>query len=71
METRLAHRRASAHTYFLDLCKLFEHDDPVTSDPTSEWFETRAKGALLTMRDGGHSEGRALPRDWAGPSALR
>jgi hypothetical protein len=23
--------RAAAHTHFLDLCKLFEHDDPVSN----------------------------------------
>jgi hypothetical protein len=26
--------RSAAHTHFLDLCKLFEHEDP-TSTPTS------------------------------------
>jgi type II restriction/modification system DNA methylase subunit YeeA len=39
--------RAAAHTHFLDLCKLFEHDDPVSADPTGEWF-TFEKGATKT-----------------------
>src|ERR1700682_160344 len=30
--------RAAAHTHFLDLCKLFEHEDPVAADPPGEWF---------------------------------
>src|SRR5713101_6222609 len=39
--------RSAAHTHFLDLCKLFEHDDPVSADPTGEWF-TFEKGATKT-----------------------
>lgn len=39
--------RAAAHTHFLDLCKLFEHDDPVSADPTGEWFAFE-KGATKT-----------------------
>lgn len=39
--------RAAAHTHFLDLCKLFEHEDPVSADPTGEWF-TFEKGATKT-----------------------
>jgi type II restriction/modification system DNA methylase subunit YeeA len=39
--------RAAAHTHFLDLCKLFEHPDPVSADPTGEWF-TFEKGASKT-----------------------
>lgn len=30
--------RAAAQSHFLDLCQLFEHDDPVKADPTGEWF---------------------------------
>jgi len=48
MEARGAYtERAAAHTHFLDLCKLFEHDDPVSADPTGEWF-TFEKGATKT-----------------------
>jgi type II restriction/modification system DNA methylase subunit YeeA len=39
--------RAAAHSHFLDLCKLFEHEDPVTADPTGEWF-TFEKGVTKT-----------------------
>ncbi|ACF02355.1 conserved hypothetical protein [Rhodopseudomonas palustris TIE-1] len=39
--------RAAAQTHFLDLCKLFEHEDPVSADPTGEWF-TFEKGATKT-----------------------
>jgi type II restriction/modification system DNA methylase subunit YeeA len=39
--------RSAAHTHFLDLCKLFEHEDPVSADPTGEWF-TFEKGATKT-----------------------
>jgi type II restriction/modification system DNA methylase subunit YeeA len=39
--------RSAAHTHFLDLCKLFEHPDPVSADPTGEWF-TFEKGATKT-----------------------
>src|SRR6266566_7511725 len=39
--------RSAAHTHFLDLCKLFEHADPVSADPTGEWF-TFEKGASKT-----------------------
>jgi type II restriction/modification system DNA methylase subunit YeeA len=39
--------RAAARTHFLDLCKLFEHDDPVSADPTGEWF-TFEKGGTKT-----------------------
>src|SRR6202790_465780 len=39
--------RAAAHTHFLDLCELFEHEDPVSADPTGEWF-TFEKGATKT-----------------------
>jgi hypothetical protein len=39
--------RAAAHTHFLDLCKLFGHPDPVSADPTGEWF-TFEKGATKT-----------------------
>jgi type II restriction/modification system DNA methylase subunit YeeA len=39
--------RAAAHTHFLDLCKLFEHEDPVSADPTGEWFAFE-KGATKT-----------------------
>jgi type II restriction/modification system DNA methylase subunit YeeA len=39
--------RAAAHTHFLDLCKLFEHEDPVSADPTGDWF-TFEKGATKT-----------------------
>ena len=39
--------RAAAHTHFLDLCRLFEHPDPVSADPTGEWF-TFEKGASKT-----------------------
>ena len=39
--------RAAAHSHFLDLCKLFEHDDPVKADPTGEWF-TFEKGVTKT-----------------------
>src|SRR5260370_32570864 len=39
--------RGAAHTHFLDLCKLFEHADPVSADPTGEWF-TFEKGATKT-----------------------
>lgn len=30
--------RAAAHTHFLDLCALLGHEDPVTADPTGDWF---------------------------------
>lgn len=36
--------RAAAHTHFLDLCKLLEHEDPVSADPAGMWF-TFEKGA--------------------------
>ena len=39
--------RAAAQSHFLDLCKLFEHDDPVTADPKGEWF-TFEKGVTKT-----------------------
>jgi type II restriction/modification system DNA methylase subunit YeeA len=39
--------RAAAHSHFLDLCKLFDHDDPVTADPTGQWF-TFEKGVTKT-----------------------
>lgn len=39
--------RAAAQPHFLDLCKLFEHDDPISADPTGEWF-TFEKGATKT-----------------------
>jgi hypothetical protein len=39
--------RSAAQSHFLDLCKLFEHDDPVTADPTGEWF-TFEKGVTKT-----------------------
>jgi hypothetical protein len=39
--------RAAAQSHFLDLCKLFEHDGPVTADPTGDWF-TFEKGATKT-----------------------
>jgi hypothetical protein len=39
--------RSAAHTHFLDLCNLFEHEDPVSADPTGEWF-TFEKGATKT-----------------------
>ena len=39
--------RAVAHTHFLDLCKLIEHEDPVTADPTGEFF-TFEKGVTKT-----------------------
>ncbi|KPF97336.1 DNA methyltransferase [Rhodopseudomonas sp. AAP120] len=39
--------RASAQTHFIDLCKLFEHDDPVSADPAGEWFAFE-KGATKT-----------------------
>ncbi|MDX6462540.1 MAG: hypothetical protein QOE55_6237 [Acidobacteriaceae bacterium] len=47
MEARCAHRASCRDTHFLDLCKLFEHPDPVSADPTGEWF-TFEKGASKT-----------------------
>jgi len=38
--------RAAAHTHFLDLCKLFEHEDPVSADPTGDWFAFRTMPIL-------------------------
>src|SRR3954470_3768423 len=39
--------RAAAHSHFFDLCKLFEHEDPVKADPIGEWF-TFEKGVTKT-----------------------
>ncbi len=39
--------RAAAQSHFLDLCALFEHDDPIAADPTGEWF-TFEKGVAKT-----------------------
>jgi type II restriction/modification system DNA methylase subunit YeeA len=39
--------RASAHSHFLDLCKLLGHEDPIKADPTGEWF-TFEKGVTKT-----------------------
>lgn len=39
--------RAAAQSHFLDLCALLGHDDPVTADPTGEWF-TFEKGVAKT-----------------------
>jgi hypothetical protein len=33
--------RAAAHSHFLDICALLGHEDPVTADPTGEWFTSR------------------------------
>jgi hypothetical protein len=30
--------RSAAQTHFIDLCRVFEHPDPVTADPTGENF---------------------------------
>ncbi|WP_210252027.1 class I SAM-dependent DNA methyltransferase [Rhodoplanes serenus] len=30
--------RAAAQPHFLDLCALVGHDDPISADPTGEWF---------------------------------
>jgi hypothetical protein len=39
--------RAAAQSHFLDLCRLFNHPDPVSDDPTGERF-TFEKGATKT-----------------------
>jgi hypothetical protein len=39
--------RAAAHSHFLDLCKLIDHEDPITTDPIGEWF-TFEKGVTKT-----------------------
>jgi type II restriction/modification system DNA methylase subunit YeeA len=39
--------RATAQSHFIDLCALFSHDDPVSADPTGEWF-TFEKGVSKT-----------------------
>jgi type II restriction/modification system DNA methylase subunit YeeA len=39
--------RAVAQSHFNDLCALLGHDDPVTADPTGEWF-TFEKGVTKT-----------------------
>jgi hypothetical protein len=39
--------RAMAQTHFIDLCRLLGHEDPVTADPTGEWF-TFEKGVTKT-----------------------
>src|SRR3984885_13973001 len=38
---------ATAQTHFLDLCALVGHPDPVSADPTGEWF-TFEKGVPKT-----------------------
>ncbi|MFU8780088.1 MAG: hypothetical protein ACNA71_03585 [Kiritimatiellia bacterium] len=30
--------RSAAQTHFIDLCRVFDHPDPVTADPTGESF---------------------------------
>lgn len=30
--------RAAAQSHFQDLCRLFEHPDPIAADPKGEWF---------------------------------
>ena len=51
--------RAAAHTHFLDLCKLFDHEDPVSADPTGEWFTNvvRASYAAFFQKNGKFYEG--------------
>jgi hypothetical protein len=39
--------RATAQSHFLDLCKLVGHEDPISADPTGEWF-TFEKGVTKT-----------------------
>ena len=39
--------RTASQSHFLDLCRLLDVDDPVTSDPKGEWF-TFEKGASKT-----------------------
>jgi type II restriction/modification system DNA methylase subunit YeeA len=39
--------RATAQSHFLDVCALLGHDDPVSADPTGEWF-TFEKGVAKT-----------------------
>ena len=41
--------RASAHSHFIDLCRLVDHPTPVEADPKGEWF-TFERG--LTKRTG-------------------
>jgi hypothetical protein len=47
--------RAAAQSHFLDLCALFGHDDPVTADPTGEWF-TFEKGVTKTAGGEGFAD---------------
>lgn len=47
--------RASAQSHFLDLCALLGHDDPVTADPTGEWF-TFEKGVTKTAGGEGFAD---------------
>ncbi len=30
--------RATAQSHFIDLCALLGHEDPISADPTGEWF---------------------------------
>src|SRR4051812_35424890 len=41
--------RASAHSRFIDLCRLVGHPTPVEADPKREWFTS---GHGLTRRTG-------------------
>ena len=43
--------RASAHSHFLDLCRVLGHEDPIKADPSGEWF-TFEKG--VTKSGGGN-----------------
>ncbi len=39
--------RAAAQSHFNDICALLGHEDPITADPTGEWF-TFEKGVTKT-----------------------
>jgi type II restriction/modification system DNA methylase subunit YeeA len=44
--------RASSHTHFNDLCRLVEHQDPVSADPQGTWFTFERGAAKATGGDG-------------------
>jgi hypothetical protein len=44
--------RAAAQTHFIDLCRLVGHPDPVSADPTGEWFTFERGATKATGGDG-------------------
>ena len=47
--------RQTAQAHFTDLCRLFDHPDPIEADPTGEWY-CFEKGAIKSTGHPGFAD---------------